>query len=489
MLYTVQDTTMTALGDAVRSKVIGDIELYYNSGWMTRRYSDSQEMRQFSHTMNGVSKIKLTINIEGVYNNKFPMIYYGTGSVSTLNMTGLEKNETTFPYEIILDGNKASLYIETTPFTNPAIFCYELVGLDKNGNEFKYTPAEMVDVINGLNIPNIVPVVLTDNQYMGCVGQLAGEYINNFGNTITTKDITSCQNMFYNNSSVKKIPFDINCKQGTTIDMSQLFTGCRNLESAPAIKNAKPTSISSLFWQCPMINTIPNDLCDTWDWTYLDSRTGQWGGGSANAIFDSCYSLRSFPMELLKHGNPDVYTGYANVYNAFNGCQSLDEIVGLVFPQLNGTHTSNIFYSTFRETSRLKNMTFALQENGTPYTANWSGQTIDLSGFVGYANRNTIYITKYNSGITADKEVIDDATYQALKNDPDWYSIDINYSRYNHDSAVNTINSLPDTSAYGTNTISFKGQSGAKTDGGAINTLTEEEIAVASAKGWSVAFV
>jgi hypothetical protein len=76
-----------------------------------------------------------------------------------------------------------------------------------------------------------------------------------------------------------------------------------------------------------------------------------------------------------------------------------------------------------------------------------------------------------------------------LKNDPDWYSSKVEYSRYNHDSAVNTINSLPDTSAYGTNTIKFKGAAGSATDGGAINTLTEEEIAVAAVKGWTVTFV
>ena len=68
------------------------------------------------------------------------------------------------------------------------------------------------------------------------------------------------------------------------------------------------------------------------------------------------------------------------------------------------------------------------------------------------------------------------------------------FSRYNHDSAVATINSLPDTSAYlatkgGTNTIKFYGVLGALTDGGAINTLTEQEIAVAAAKGWTVTFV
>ena len=104
------------------------------------------------------------------------------------------------------------------------------------------------------------------------------------------------------------------------------------------------------------------------------------------------------------------------------------------------------------------------------------------------------FIIGYNSGLTLDKKVTDDTTYQALKNDPDWYTLKKEYSRYNHDSAVATINSLPDTSAYiaekgGTNTIRFMGNAGSATDGGAINTLTEEEIAVATAKGWTITFL
>ena len=95
----------------------------------------------------------------------------------------------------------------------------------------------------------------------------------------------------------------------------------------------------------------------------------------------------------------------------------------------------------------------------------------------------------YNAGITADKKVIDAASYQALKNDPDWWTMDIAYSRYNHDSAVNTINSLPDCSSGSNNIIKFNGGAGSATDGGAINTLTTEEIAVAAAKGWTVTLV
>ena len=157
------------------------------------------------------------------------------------------------------------------------------------------------------------------------------------------------------------------------------------------------------------------------------------------------------------------------------------------------TVNSNLMTNTFDLCYRVKDIIFATQEDGSPYVRNYKSQTLTLSTYVGYSKAKSS-ILNYNSGITADKEVTDDASYAALKNDPDWFTCDVAYSRYNHDSAVNTINSLPDTSAYlatagGTNTIKFTGAAGSATDGGAINTLTEEEIAVATAKGWTVTFV
>ena len=174
----------------------------------------------------------------------------------------------------------------------------------------------------------------------------------------------------------------------------------------------------------------------------------------------------------------------------FTHCQSLDEIVDLPVMWMNSPSSSAFNETTFTACCRIKELTF---KSTTGRTIPWKSQVIDLTASVGQAPGNQI-ILGYNSGITADKEVTDDASYQALKNDPDWFTCNVAYSRYNHDSAVNTINSLPDTSAYlatagGTNTIKFKGQSGASTDGGAINTLTADEIAVATAKGWTVSLV
>ena len=172
-------------------------------------------------------------------------------------------------------------------------------------------------------------------------------------------------------------------------------------------------------------------------------------------------------------------------------CWSLDEIKGLRL-STGSNITENFFSNTFNRCHRVKDVIFATQEDGTPYTANMKNQNIKLNEFVGYfANYSDGY---GGAGLPESAAIKDAGTYATNKNNPDSWTAVSEYSRYNHTSAVNTINSLPDTSAYlatagGTNTIKFKGAAGEKTDGGAINTLTAEEIAVAAAKGWTVTLV
>ena len=167
---------------------------------------------------------------------------------------------------------------------------------------------------------------------------------------------------------------------------------------------------------------------------------------------------------------------------------ALDEIRG-INPQT-GTLTSNNFFYTFDHTYRVKDIIFATKTDGTPYTVKWKNQTIDLSQYVGWAGAANADkdILNYNSGITADDEDND------WSNNPNYWSKQFMNSRFNHDSAVNLINSLPDTSAYlatqsgATNTVKFYTNAGSATPGGGVNALTEEEIAVAAAKGWSIGY-
>lgn len=317
-------------------------------------------------------------------------------------------------------------------------------------------------------------------------------FIKNYKNEVVSSDITNAECMFYKCTELTEIPFDINIKENTDVVLDYTFKSCEKLKTIPKINNARVKSMQYIFQYCKSLREIPSDYFETWDWSTLDAMTSS-SYGYANSIFTNCYSLRSIPMEILKHANPNVQYMYSYFYNGFQHCYSLDEIIGLPIPYI-ATWTTNGFSNTFTNCGRLKRMTFALQEDGTPYVMNWKSQTIDLSTQTGYTS---VYsnITDYNSGITKEKRVSDDTTYQALKDDPDWFTSEIKYSRYNHDSAVETINSLPDTSAYlatqtsGKNTIKFRGACGELTDGGAINTMTEEEIAVATARGWTVAFV
>ena len=228
--------------------------------------------------------------------------------------------------------------------------------------------------------------------------------------------------------------------------------------------------------------------------------------------------------------------------NFFNGSFSLEKMVIPVFNK-NYITTDNIFtsYGFIGESlPRVNSITFRKAEDGYPQKVSWKNQILDFTyntkrlGFSTGSSYNQYWLAPYStSGITKEKNIfymnesyyndsqyisnqndldsfkeIIDERYQLLKNDPDWfamsniqdrttnktYYIAQYYSRFNHDSVVELIDSLPDASEYlasagGTNTIKFYGKNGLWTDGGAINTLTEEEIAVAAAKGWTVTFI
>ena len=371
------------------------------------------------------------------------------------------------------------------------------------GEEPLEFPTGMVEAIEGIEaaVP-AEPVELTGTCDYACAGAMASQYIDMYGNTISTKNITNASHMFYNYSG-ETIPFDINIS-GSSCEMSYMFSECVNLQALPKINftstTSSPYNFNYMFYHCEDLREIPDDYFDEWNLSKVASSTSSYSY-NASYLFAHCYSLRSVPLHWLQNMNPKHEYYYTFLSNGFQWCYSLDELVGLPFPT-GATWTSNAFSSTFAYCGRLKNIIFETNEDGTPKTVRWKSQTLDLSNGVGYLGILESNFLSNNSGITADKKVYDDATYQALKNDPDWYTTNMDnsgnenlaYSRYNHDSAVATINSLPDTSAYlasagGTNTIKFKGAAGSKTDGGAINTLTEAEIAVAVAKGWTVSLV
>lgn len=539
-LYSIKESTLTDIGDALRRKhgetriveveefvpTVQIVKTKNATGFDTYEgtyYSTSTKIGEVSFT--GATKIKVTVACD-LGSNQTLMIASGSYQYPYLMPSDSIKLRQTEKTEFEFEGNVVTFGIDSANYVSiDKLGVYaECIGYDADGEvistlkmheaEVKntYSSAEVAqaidDIKQGADLPEEAFNTTGDCQYKFASNGW-NWFLDAYGDRITTKDISNAANMFYNSNSLTQIPFEFSFKDGGC-NVTRMFEGCSKLESIPSIdfkqtsyqgcqylfnncsglkevgtlKNMYPSEMGSLFNGCRNLRELPQfeNLNLNRIYTYANA--------SMTNMFQYCNSLRSIPEDFLKQLYQPLMTGYyySILSNGFSSCYSLDEIRGLN-PQT-GAITSNMLSGTFSYCSRLKDIIFATQDDGSPYVVKWKSQTMDLSTNVGYTGTvsNTNSILNYNSGITKDKQVTDDATYQALKNDPDWFTQDIAYSRYNKDSAVNTINSLPDTSAYGTNTIKFKGAAGSATDGGAINTLTAEQIAVASARGWTVTF-
>lgn len=515
-LYSIQESTLTDIGDALRSKY-GEtyIEIERTPATIIKSSKATGFNTYGGYTgfniaqvfkCPGASYIKLVYTTNVNTDSYFIKYAIGEFTTNTFPTDGIVLENATEPNTITIEADVITIRANDFSWQNRGYYI-QATGYDANDNPIElegstiiekeievkntYSSADVAAAIEGL-LSSIEPIELTGKQEKACGGGLASVYIEKFGNTISTRDLTDADNMFEGFTG-ERIPFDINFKavQNNTIYASYLFYNCANLKELPKINNLYIyNSTMGLFNSCKSLREIPEDYFDGFTYSSSTSSYIRFSG-----MFYNCYSLRSLPLAWLKNLPSSSSNTSTFYYEGFYYCYALDELVNIPIPYVGVAFTSNAFNSTFNNCHRLKNITFEANEDGTPIVVQWKSQTIDLSGYIGYASTGgENYILNYNSGITADKKVGGDISYQALKDDPDWYTTNIAYSRYNHDSAVATINSLPDASAYltangGTNTIKFKGASGSVTDGGAINTLTEEEIAVAAAKGWTVTLV
>lgn len=364
----------------------------------------------------------------------------------------------------------------------------------KNGSEDKYTLEGMVTAIGAIETggggggADIEPVVLSGDCAYACAGKLGSEFIKLYGNKISTNYVGDADHMFYG-STVEHIPFAINFNSSGSSYMNNLFESCNQLKELPEMNNAYPGNISKLFYSCYNLRYLPENLGESWNWNLAHTSNSF----NSSNLFQYCYSLRKIPDSFMSHLWGLQTSSYAPIYNLFDSCYNLDEINNL--PVQQATLTTNRFSYTFDNCHRIKSLTFATNEDGTAKTAEWKSQTIDLSKNVGYASY-TSRITDFNSGITA-ADKAPTADYQTFKafveaNPDNWWTDSQYWARYDKQSAIETINSLPDTSAYlaskgGTNTIKFKNNQGSS-KGEDISQLSAEQIAVATAKGWTVTF-
>lgn len=358
----------------------------------------------------------------------------------------------------------------------------------KNGTTTTYKPSEMAAAITaisggggGSGVPAEALVLSGDCAYR-FYNNNWNWFWNTYKDSITSSDITGARSMFHSFYGAASSVV-LNFRANYSVKTDYMFYNCSN-KAVSKIVNLKPNSMSDMFQQYGA-TTLPE--FENLNMSEIQASNYE----TCSRMFQYCKRLRSIPEDFLKQLYSSTSSSYSNhLYGQFDNCFALDEVKGLRV-STSSNITENFFRSTFNRCCRVKDIIFATQEDGTPYTANMKNQNIELNHFVGYFQ---MYSDGYGVAELPESAAIKDAeTYATNKNNPDSWTAMSEYSRYNHTSAVNTINSLPDTSAFltangGTNTITFHPTSGSLTDGGAVETLTEEEIAVAAAKGWTVAY-
>lgn len=258
-------------------------------------------------------------------------------------------------------------------------------------------------------------------------------------------NITKLESAF-ENTTIKKDISSLTFNLSNGSDLLHMFENS-NLSSYPQIKG-EVSSVYAMFYSCNNGAAIPEDFFN--NLTFKEDISI-----NCASLFAHCKNIIKPPsLEVFKKLNSTKTPWYyVNFYYSLFDYSDIKEVRNLPVVYSKSGLSTNMFISTARA-SKLSTFTFEPNQ-----TALYQNQTLNFS----------------ETGLVSQ-----------------WSDSDILGSVYNHTSAVETINSLPDTSAYleekgGTNTIMFFSKQGGNTEGGAIGNLTAEEIAMAAAKGWTVA--
>lgn len=478
---------------------------------------DSKVVNSIGEKLDTTFKIEGAVSIKIEYSSKYiwgntivPTLQINGTSYSSKQYTSTDSSGGNAPVVVEVAGNSVTIFYQPVGSDSLVGFYSEIRGYDAEGNIINvqvgkeevpntFKVSEMANAVRSIGgLPEEAFKISGNCSYKFAYGGW-NWYIDTFKDKIITENITALNYMFYYNSELAKVPFQINITNAASFEYA--FSYMHKLSTAPEIRGtlswSTSTSFSNIFASCDSIRNLDGVFVPEMMEGFSDLKiTSQYSCPKTNNMFSYNYSLRKVPDWFYSFKLNETSTAFPSYssglyYYTFNYCAVLENILNLPAWRCAGAQTSNMFNYTCNGCSRLTNFTFETQADGTPYEVKWKSQTIDLSQNIGYAASDT-YILSYNSGITKDKEVWNDATYQTNKNDPDWYGRSVEYSRYNLESAIATINSLPDTSAYlasagGTNTIKFKKNSGLNTDGGGITAdAMAEASAIAASKGWTV---
>ena len=378
----------------------------------------------------------------------------------------------------------ADYLIKDTTLTNIA----DAIRAKKSSTD-TYTPAEMATAISSIESgggggPTTEDLTFTGDltkfNYYGRMSKLIKKY----GSQMSFNSVSYMDNAFQGNDTLNPDFSNWTINLSNNASLQSTFASNDSIKKLPKFVGGSINSCNNMFYSFYGEN-IPDDLFTNTTFNLTNT------ANRYDSIFYNCNYLKKVPLWFSNMAfirDNFTFISYANIYTqTFRHCWQLNEIImPLVLSPVN--LNSNCFSNCFSDTHNARKIVFAPSPESGNESCNWKNQVIDLTVNVGYGEGDNNVSVRGD-----DKKIYDATTYAALKNDPNAWTKKLEYSFYNHDSALETLNSLPFTgnsaSHSSPNIIKFQGQSGSATDGGAINTLTTAEIAQAANRCWSVSYV
>ena len=243
-------------------------------------------------------------------------------------------------------------------------------------------------------------------------------------------------------------------------DMSSMFRVCYSLTTIPQLDTSKVTTMKGMFQACSKLTTIPQ--LDTSNVTTMED------------MFNNCSSLTTIPQL----DTPKVTT----MYNMFRWCKNLSSI-----SQLDTSNVSNMNYM-FYDCSKLTTLpdfnSIKIVNFGTSYSSSWLYGCVNLqklgvvdcdsvtniSYFFGDGSRT--YLTEFGGCRNLGKASSVSGTSG---------SFFMNYApNLTYESVMNVINGLYDRATAGLSVLTLK------LHANHLAMLSEDDIAIATNKGWTI---
>ena len=278
-LYSIQESTLTNIGNALRSKY-GEIRPEtIQVPYVIAKSSNVTDLNVVGPSKAGSEYV--VVRIPGATKIEVNL-YYSTQNWAKVYIASGEY-QSNMPQDNEYIGGSPSSWANvqiTFDSTEVITFCFtcsaaslsglgyyaECIGYNVDGNPIEvegcsykeqeievkntYSSVDVAAAIEGLLIAP-EPIELTGNCDHALKGDLGTSVIKHWGNIISTKSILSAANMF-NNNKAESIPFDINCVFDQTGNFNSMFSST-GLKTLPKVIKACPSNAQGLFY-----NSNPN---------------------------------------------------------------------------------------------------------------------------------------------------------------------------------------------------------------------------------------